>query len=262
MDNTLVAGQPVIVPTGTSQGSNEVVPQQGYINASYYGNESNKVIQDQTAATQDAQAVQELAQKLGVDPNTLLEGQQPTEQVTEPETPPTETEDFLAKFNTEEGKRFREQFTQFLGVDPVSAYETVQNAARLTAELENWRQGMVVQQEQQQLRAELGNEYDALMPEVVDYFNSLPNEKKAALDNLDGARMIAALIRQRKAQEMRGAGTNAPQFVNGNVRPTNGRAGSPYIRMSEMVTWDGATLDARMADIQRAKANGTFIYDL
>lgn len=253
-NETFIDGTPQIVPTGSP-----TPPSSGYLSGSYYGNESAKIQEAQAQEQNDANTISELSQKLGVDPNSL--GVSPDVPTADTDDKQTVDPDFLAKFNTEEGQRFRQQFKDYVGVDVVEAFNTVQNAAKLTAELEAWRQGLVVQQETQQLRQEWGNEFDALMPEVKAYFNNLPDNQKAALDNLDGARMIAALIRQQKSAQMRGQG-NVPSYVNGNVRTTANRGGVPTIRMSEMVTWSGAELDRRMGDVMRAKQAGTFINDL
>lgn len=255
-------GTPIIVPAGGSLEnqvpSSNPTAGQGYLTSSYYGNESAKNAQALEQDLGDAQAIEQLSQKLGVNPDELGSTSP------EPELP-LGTEDekaaFLKKLNSEDGQRFRNEFKEYVGVDVVEAFQAIQDAATLTKELDSWRRDMVRQEETKVLRQELGQEFDILMPEIVDYFKQLPPAQQQALDNLDGARMIAALIRQGKKQVRNGQPGNLPPFVQGNVRSTAQR-GAPVIRMSEMVQWKGAELDARMGDVIRAKQAGTFINDL
>jgi hypothetical protein len=257
----LTDGQPVIVPTGSPQGQQPSNTGSGYITSSYYGNESANRQQALEQELQDDQMVRQMGEKLGIDPtsisNTPDEGT--TENSVENMTP-DEKADFLARINSETGQKFREDFKNFVGVDVVEAFEAIQNAATLTKELDEWRRGLVRQQETQVLQTELGQDYDVMMPKIVDYFRALPPAQQQALDNLDGARMIAALIRQQEVAQRRGGLGNSPAYVNSNVRAT--RTTAPTIRMSEMTKWSGAELDARMGDVMRAKQNGTFIYDM
>jgi hypothetical protein len=253
-------GQPIIVPAGGSLEnqvpSSNPTAGQGYLTSSYYGNESAKNAQALEQELGDSQAIEQLSQKLGVNPDELGN----------PDVvPPLGTEDekqaFLKKLNSEDGQRFRNEFKEYVGVDVVEAFQAIQDAATLTKELDSWRRDMVRQEETKVLKQELGQEFDILMPEIVDYFKQLPPVQQQALDNLDGARMIAALIRQGKKQARTGQPGNYPPYVNGNVRSTAQR-GAPVIRMSEMVQWKGAELDARMGDVIKAKQAGTFINDL
>ena len=245
-------GQPYVVPAAKEP--------QGYISSSYYGNESAKRQQATAQEVTDNQTVQELSQKLGVN---LEEGQGTVqEQVQQQFENATDEEKaaFMKKLSSEDGARFRKEFKEYLGIDPLEAFEAVNNTARLTAQLEAWRREVVRQQEEQQLRTEFGDEYETLMPEVIQYFQQLPPDKQRALDNIDGARLIAAMVRQRKANERRGV--SHPNFVNNNVRPISGRNSSPTIRQSDLLKLSGQELDQMMGTIQTAKMNGTFIYDL
>lgn len=248
--------QPIIVPTGSADGK-------GYFSSSYYGNESANAMEATQQELQNHQTIQELGQKLGVDPNQLGAVETPeTQQPSEVTTDTPDKEDFLKKFNSEEGAKFRQQFREYMGVDPLDAYNLINDTARLTQELEAWRSEVVRQRETETLRNELGQEFEQLMPEMVEYFKRLPPAQQKALDNLDGARMIAALIRQQKAQAMRGSLGNAPAFVQSNVRSLSNGVSAPTIRMSDLAKMSGNEVDKYMGDIIRAKQAGTFIYDL
>lgn len=260
MSEQFTAGNPIVVPAG--QTLEQQVPStaptagQGYLTSSYYGNEGATRQANLEQELTDGQTIEQLGQKLGVNPNELGNA--------DADVPP-QTEDekqaFLKKLSSEDGQRFRNEFKEYVGIDVLEAFEAIQNAATLTKELDSWRRDMVRQEETKVLKQELGQEFDTLMPEIVEYFKQLPPAQQQALDNLDGARMIAALIRQGKRAARGGQPGNLPPFVNGNVRNTASR-GVPTIRMSEMVNWTGAELDARMGDVLRAKQAGTFINDL
>jgi hypothetical protein len=125
--------------------------------------------------------------------------------------------------------------------------------------LEGWRGEVQHEKQMEGLRKEFGSEFEDLMPKVVERFGKLPKAQQVALDNADGARMLAAMIRQEELSQ-KGGRTNP--YASTNVRPLQ-RAGntSPVIRMSEFVKWSDEEVQQRMPDIIKAKQNGTFIND-
>lgn len=223
---------------------------QGYINANYYGNLEAQSQQQNKAELDDQALIDALSQKLGI------QQQQPP---TEPQQ--QQQDDFSQKLGTEEGQKLVADFKKITGVDLQEAFGVVQNTAKLTQELDAWRQQVLVERQAQQLRQEWGTDYDVIMPKVAEAFKKLPPQMQQALDNPDGARLLAAQIRQME----RGALTNRtnPTYVpSGNVRGLSGGNTTPVIRMSEMVNWSGQELDRRMPDVIRAKQAGTLINDL
>lgn len=227
----------------------------GYINTNYYGNVERQEGVQQQESTSDAELISNLSQKLGVS----LDEQ--TNEVTQTDTQQTQ-EDFSKKFTTEEGQRLVADFKKVTGIDLQEAFGIVQQTAQLTHELENWRRQVQVDRQAQELRQEWGSDFDVLMPKVAEEFKSLSPEMQRALDNPDGARLLAAKIRQRERSGLKGG--SSPQYVpSGNVRNLSGGGNkAPVIRMSEMVTWSGVEMDKRMPDIIRAKQAGTLINDM
>ena len=204
----------------------------------------------------------ELATKLGIDPNSL--GQEEVPVVEQPKS----TEDwYAAQFGTAESQQFAENFKKHLGIDIKEVYQLIQNTAQVNTGLEQWRQQVAAQTQAQQLRQELGSEFDSLMPLIGERFQQIKKvnpQQAAALDNLDGARMLAALIRQEGVQKGVPLGNqNVPNYLPNRRQANRGYSGqSPVIKMSEFINWSDSDVQTRMPDIIRAKQNGTFIHDI
>lgn len=229
---------------------------QQYFSSSYFANQGREQEANLQELNVAEQQIQELSAKLGVDPETLTQQEEATQPVQEESE---QAEDFLAKFNTEEGKRFAAQFKEYLGVDPLEAYNLINQTSTLVQQLDGWRREVQQERQVSQLRQEWGESYEPTMQKVLERFSRLPKEQQVALDNVEGARMLAALIRQEELSQ--GRGRDNP-YVHTNTRPVHrGGNQSPVIRMSEMITWSDAELQARMPDIIRAKQLGTFIND-
>ena len=247
---TVVGSTPEVEQTGTG----------GYYNTNYQAGQVHQAQQEDQGLAGAAQTINELAAKLGVDPASLgtpEEGQvvPPTDNTQQEEEP-----DYLAKFDTEQGKRFRSEFKEYLGIDPVEAYNLIQTTSQLVQHLDGWRGQVQHQQEMEGLRKEFGGEFETIMPKVVERFAKLPQAQQVALDNADGAKMLAAMIRQ---EELQSRGGRPNPYASTNVRPLpRSGNGSPVIRMSEFVNWTDAEVQSRMPDIMKAKQSGTFINDL
>jgi len=206
--------------------------------------------------------INELATKLGVDPNSLGQEEAPVEQ------PPVSVEDWYAgQFGSTEAQQFADNFKKHLGIDIKEVYQLIQNTAQVTKGVEQWRQQVTAQTQAQQLRQELGDEFDTLMPMIGQRFSEIKKanpKQAAALDNIDGARMLAALIRQEGVQQRTPMGnSNVPNYLP-NRRQVNrgGNGQSPVIKMSDFINWSDSDVQMRMPDIIRAKQNGTFIHDI
>lgn len=139
----------------------------------------------------DLQTVQELQEQLGVNLGDV-QPQQPDQPQQQPEVPPV---DFASKFNSVEGQRMRNEFKQVMGIDPVEAFQTVQQANAQLKEIEAWRRQVANEKQIETLQNEWGGEFEETWSGVREKFQSLPENMKQALDNLDGARLLAAQLR-------------------------------------------------------------------
>lgn len=210
-------------------------PMSGYIP------DSRAVQRDQQAQQPppvDNTELEQLSQRLGVRPEDI--GQPPA-----PEQPeqPLNTEDWYAKqFGTEEARQFAENFKKYVGMDIKEVYNVVNNTARVTQGLEQWRQEVRAERDTQTLRSEWGQDFDNIMPLVAQKFQHIQKtnpQQARALDNLDGARMLAALVRQEQQQGYQ-AKPNVPQtpaFLP-NRRPIQRGVGATpsSIKMSDYVS--------------------------
>jgi uncharacterized protein YukE len=179
-------------PQGNTQPSEVVEPQgQGYINTS--SQVPTDFQQGAVSKAYEAQRqVQELSEKLGVNLGDVQPQQQPAPEVPQPEVP---QEDPFARFNTAEGQRMREEFKKVMGIDPLEAFQAVQQTQQQLQQVEQWRQQVAVERQMDTLKQEWGGDFEATFSEVRERFNQLPDHMKPALDNLDGARLLAAQIR-------------------------------------------------------------------
>jgi hypothetical protein len=244
----------------TVVGNTPEIQEGGYFNTNYHAGQANQAAQEEGGLAGAAQTINELAAKLGVDPASLAAPESMDTPTVTPQVEPTEEVDYMAKFNTEEGKRFRSEFKNYLGIDPVEAYNLIQTTSQLVQHLDGWRGEVVHERQMDSLKKEFGAEFDTIMPEVVERFSKLPKAQQVALDNADGARMLAAMIRQEKLSQK---GGRVNPYASTNVRPLpRSGNGSPVIKMSEFVNWTDAEVQSRMPDIIKAKQSGTFINDL
>jgi hypothetical protein len=247
---TLTEGQQSVAPA-----QEEPTRGSGYISTSYYGQQEQAVQQEQASVNADQALINELSAKLGIPADVQGQTQE------QPQTQ-EEKDEFLQKLGTEEGKQLVEQFKKVTGIDLQEAFGIVQNTAKLTQELDAWRNQIVRDRQVEELRKEWGGEFDVIMPDVIEAFKKLPPNMQQALDNPDGARLLAAQLRQQKRYPT--GGNASSQYVNqGHVRQaSSGGTVAPQIRMSEMIKWSGQELDRRMPDVLRAKAAGTLIHDI
>ena len=225
------------VPTGQTQQPEESSGG-GYINMSNpVPTESQREAQAGDAEAQ--RQFHELAEKLGVDVSQLG-GEPPAAQpeaVQQAPAPPQPepTDDMIARFNSREGQRMREEFKQIMGIDPMDAFTTVTQTQQQLQQINQWRQQVMVERQMDDLRQEWGAEFDSTFSEVRERFNQLPDNMKAALDNLDGAKLLAAQIRSERGGANRQGGiplprSSAPSRTN-NIRSTGAPVG--YVKTSD-----------------------------
>lgn len=120
-----------------------------------------------------------------------------SQQQQQPDQPPAPQQQPPLPELDDEGKAFWNQFQRYTGFDR----ESFTQAAQMLGQLPTLQQ-FVSQQQQQQavstLKQEWGNNFDSLMPEVTERFKALPPQMQQALDNVDGARLLAAQIMQER----------------------------------------------------------------
>jgi hypothetical protein len=223
--------------TFTVQG-NEAVPQQQEASqgSGYFGATSpapTEYSQQQEAQQSgDVQLVQELQEKLGVNLNEVPQAQPDVPQA-QPDVP--QQDDFLKRFNSAEGQRMRNEFKQIMGIDPLEAFQAVQNTNKQLQEIENWRRQVSNERQIETLQNEWGGEFEETWSAVKERFQTLPDNMKQALDGIEGARLLAAQIRLERGS---GQQRSVQQFQKSsygnhtqNIR-TSGNAGG-YIRTSD-----------------------------
>ena len=189
--------------------------------------------QQQFQQVTDLQTVQELQEQLGVNLGDV-QPQQPNQPQQQPEVPQV---DFVSKFNSVEGQRMRNEFKQVMGIDPVEAFQTVQQANAQLKEIEAWRRQVANEKQIETLQNEWGSEFEETWSGVREKFQSLPENMRQALDNLDGARLLAAQLRleqssgrgrqQQQSFQKSSTGSNSTQ----NIR-TSGNVGG-FIKTSD-----------------------------
>ena len=204
----------------------------------------------------DLQTVSELQEQLGVNLGDVQQVQQ--QQVQQPEV---QQPDFAAKFNTAEGQRMRNEFKQIMGIDPVEAFQTVQNANAQLKEIEAWRRQVANEKQIETLQSEWGANFEETWAGVREKFQTLPDNMKQALDSLDGARLLAAQIRleqssgQGRQQQQSFQKSSSVSNSTQNIR-TSGNVGG-FIKTSDY-------LADRVDEATYIKAvrNGRVIHDV
>lgn len=199
-----------VTPNGDTQPINPTEGS-GYISTSS-PMQTNYQAEEQAKGFDSIQQLQELQQKLGVNLNDLEPPQaQPQVQ------PPQPQDDMFQRFNSAEGKRMRDEFKKVMGIDPLEAFQAVQNTQTQLQQINQWRQQVMVEREMDTLRQEWGKEFDVTFNEVRARYEQLPDHMKAALDNLDGARLLAAQVR---AERMGGVRSGMPLPRSSTFSPT------------------------------------------
>lgn len=224
-----------VTPTGETVPTGIPDTGTGYINMSKPAPTAHS---EEVAAAQfgTQEEIAQLSEKLGINPADFLNAQQPQEvpqQQPAPAPQPEPTDDMFKRFNSAEGQRMREEFKKVMGIDPLEAFQAVQNTQTQLQQIEQWRQQVAVEKQMDTLKSEWGAEFDTTFSEVRERFQKLPDHMKAALDNLDGARLLAAQIRA----ERYGGHDNTPLPRSSvpsrttNIRTTGAPVG--YVKTSD-----------------------------
>jgi len=211
---------------------------------------------DAEAAASSSVSQEELASiatKLGVDVNALagLLG------VAEPETPEQQKAEPEKEDEPEDDKKLRERLLhvdsevkELLGVGLTEVYG-------LLNELQQFKAQYILEQQTNTLKQEWGDDYQDTLREVKGYWEKLPDAQKKALDNVEGARLIHALLTKEKK-----AGTaRQPQYIRqGSVRPRSGATAK--FRMSEVVKLSEAEYIRIQPQLEEAFRRGQVINDI
>lgn len=218
----------------------------GYINNTRHLETEQKQA-NEAQQIQSEQEYKELQEKLGVNFDELPREEPSTKnEKVPPNNLPTKEQlenlarlkaqhDYLQKFNTEEGKKFRTQFREYMGVDPIEAFQTINETRQQVQQMQQWRAAQEKQNAVATLQQEWGAEFENTWVAVREEFNKLSPDLKAKLDNLEGARLLAAKVRQ---DGRVATSSGVPQFQrSGFTSPTSNirNTGSPsgYIKTSD-----------------------------
>jgi hypothetical protein len=183
----------MVSPNGETYPASNEQQSSGYMNTSSQAPTDFQQEQGNEAFEAE-RTVQELSEKLGVNLNDL-----PEEAPAVPgQEPPQQQDDIVARFNSAEGKRMRDEFKKIMGIDPMEAFQAVTNTQAQLQQIDAWRQQVMAERQMDALKQEWGGEFDSTFAEVRERFQQLPDHMKPALDNLDGARLLAAQVRAEK----------------------------------------------------------------
>lgn len=250
------------VDNGQTQEVTPVVEQGGYFNGSYtMGVDDPQTLADNAQAEEDKasggvspEELSSIAAKLGVDVEALsgLLGVDKPEEATTEE--PEKTEEELS----EEDKQIKERLLavdkevqNLLGVGLTEVYGLLQ-------ELQAFKAQYVVEQQTSILKQEWGANYEETLQEVRGYWEKLPETQKQALDNVEGARLIHALISKEKGSKA--ASQQSPYVRQGSARPRSGA--NPKFRMSEVVKLSEADYQRIQPELEDAFRRGLVINDI
>lgn len=246
----------------------------GYLTGSYtMGVDDPQTLQDKADAEGNTSSVSSeelasIASKLGVDVNALAGllgvGHPQPEAVAAEETPPETTQEPKKEEEEEEPedeKKLRERLLyvdkevkQLLGVGLHDVYGLLQ-------ELQQFKAQYVVEQQTNILKQEWGDDYQTTLQEVKGYWEKLPAPQKKALDNVEGARLIYALLTKDKAANSSVSARQNPQYIRqGSVKPRSG-ATAKY-RMSEIVKLSEAEYIRIQPQLEEAFRRGQVVNDI
>ena len=241
----------------------------GYLNGSYtMGVDDPQTLQDnadaEASSSVSSEELASIASKLGVDVDALAGllgvGQQPAAE----ETPPEAAQELKKEEEEEEPedeKKLRERLLyvdkevkQLLGVGLHDVYGLLQ-------ELQQFKAQYVVEQQTNILKQEWGDDYQTTLQEVKGYWEKLPAPQKKALDNVEGARLIYALLTKDKATNQSASVRQNPQYIRqGSVKPRSG-ATAKY-RMSEVVKLSEAEYIRIQPQLEEAFRHGQVVNDI
>lgn len=199
--------------------------------------------------------LEDLAKKLGVDVSKL-QGLVDAEKQTS-DTPEEETKEPEKKEEEESEEAVKKRLAvvdaelkSLLGAGLTDVYGMLK-------ELNEFRQQYYTEQQLNVLKNEWGSTYDQNMQMVHERWSKLPEDQKGALNNVDGARLLLALIE--KEQKGNNTQKQSPKYVKGSS--TGQGVSNAKIRMSDIMKMDEATYRKNEPLIQKAIREGRLIRD-
>jgi hypothetical protein len=128
----------------------------------------------------------------------------------------------------------RAEFAEVMGFDPMVAFQAVQQTQVQLQQMDAWRRQAENERSIDTLRGEWGGEFESTWSEVRERFQALPDKMRLALDNVDGARLLAAQI---KAERFQSSGvplqrSSAPSPTQ-NIRSSGAPSG--YVKLSDFL---------------------------
>lgn len=154
----------------------------------------------------------------------------------------------------EQGQQWWNQFQQYTGLTRDQFTQGVQQLQQLP----NIQQFVQTQQREaqvQQLRSELPD-FDTVMPIIAERFRQLPPQMQAALDNVDGAKLLySQILAERQAQGTKVPGTQPPRFDRTQVPKTN-NSQEPQFTRAQIQSMSDEDYAKNARAIQYAYENG------
>ena len=242
----------------------------GYLNGSYtMGVDDPQTLQDNAEAanfTVSSEELASIASKLGVDVESLvgllgIEKQQEEQQPPAAETEEQQTQEEKEKEEPEDEKlrerllNVDKEVKELLGVGLQDVYGLLQD-------LQQFKAQYVVEQQTNILKREWGDDYQDTIREVKGYWEKLPPAQKQALDNVEGAKLIhALLVQERTSSAPTSVRQQNSQYVRqGSVKPRSG--GTAKFRMSEIVKLSEADYIRIQPQLEEAFRRGQVVNDI
>jgi hypothetical protein len=202
-----------------------------------------------------------VTQELQLSTNGQQQQQQNPNNVTQPEQQLQLTPEQMAQMMQQQpqqidfsklddnGKAWWNQFQQYTGFSP----EQVMSLPQQIQQLQSFVHAQQREQQAQTLRAEWGNDFDTVMPQIAERFRSLPPQMQAALDNIDGARLLYSQIMSERQARVPGA--QPPRFDRPTT-PAPSRSQEPQFTKDQIRNMSDADYQKNQQQIMYAYANG------
>lgn len=200
--------------------------------------------------------LEELAKKLGVDVSKLqglVDAEKQTTDTTQEENkePKEKDEEESEEVIKKRLATVDSELKSLLGAGLSDVYGMLK-------ELTDFRNQYYTEQQLNVLKGEWGQTYDSNMQMVHERWAKLPEDQKGALNNVDGARLLLALIEKEQKGKQTPQATSNPKYVKGT---STGGQSSNKIRMSDIMKMDEATYRKNEPLIQKAIREGRLIRD-
>ena len=205
--------------------------------------------QPQEDPTKDEQT-QSLEQRLGYTTEQL--GQQPQPQEPQQGQQQPQQEQQYQYLDAQMENALNEYMQTKFGVSPDEFNQRF-------SELQQFRQQQLIQQQQNDLQKEWGNQFDERLNLVKEYFNNnLTPEQQSALDNADGAKLIWAKIQQEQSANQPNVPNYQQQASNQTPMQRVNNASTPnyMFTRSQIDSMSTQEYQKNIKDIEYAFVNG------